>query len=344
MERPQRKSAPRILIIGAGSVGKRHAENFQKLGVDADCVDPRSDRRAEFQQLYPLAQSFALLGDALKSKSRFCGAVICSPTAFHVSQASECSSLSIPVLMEKPLSADLESALNLKAQLDVTKVPLLLGYTWRWWPALEKVRSFVTDGKLGRPYYARFTISAHLADWHPWEDYREFFMAHEKLGGGALLDESHWIDQMIWLFGIPHAVFGVTRKLSELEISSDDLVELVAFYHEDLVVSVHLDIFGRPHEKSIQIYGDNGSISWSEEKKSVQVVDTSANIMVEEFNHDRNFMFERVAEEFLSMIQKASRPSCTIDDGIKVLEVVEAIRNSQRQGRCTRINEEKDVS
>lgn len=344
MERSQTISASRILIIGAGSVGKRHAENFQKLGVDADCVDPRSDRRAEFEQLYPFAQSFALLSDALKNKSRFCGAIICSPTAFHVSQASECSSLNIPVLMEKPLSADLESAITLKAQIHDSKAPLLLGYTWRWWPALEKIRSLVSDGRLGQPYYARFNISAHLADWHPWEDYREFFMAHEELGGGALLDESHWIDQMIWLFGMPHTVFGVTKKLSNLEISSDDLVELIAFYHKNLIVSVHLDIFGRPHEKSIQIYGDNGSISWSEEKKSVRIVDASANIMVEEFNHDRNFMFERVAAEFLSVIQNKSRPSCTIEDGIKVLEIVEAIRRSQLSGQSTRVNKKKDVS
>jgi predicted dehydrogenase len=246
--------------------------------------------------------------------------------------------------MEKPLSADLESAVDLKAQIHASKSPLLLGYTWRWWPALEKIRSLVSDGRLGRPYYARFNISAHLADWHPWEDYREFFMAHEELGGGALLDESHWIDQMIWLFGMPHTVFGVTKKLSNLEISSDDLVELIAFYQKNLIVSVHLDIFGRPHEKSIQVYGDNGSISWSEEKKLVRIVDASANVMVEEFNHDRNFMFERVAAEFLSVIQDNSRPSCTIEDGVKVLEIVEAIRRSQLLGQSTRVNEEKDVS
>jgi predicted dehydrogenase len=66
--------------------------------------------------------------------------------------------------------------------------------------------------------------------------------------------------------------------------------------------------------------------------------------MVEEFNHDRNFMFERVAAEFLSVIQDNSRPSCTIEDGVKVLEIVEAIRRSQLLGQSTRVNEEKDVS
>ena len=50
--------------------------------------------------------------------------------------------------------------------------------------------------------HARFVMSAHLADWHPWERYQDFFMASRDQGGGALLDESHFIDLMLWFFGV----------------------------------------------------------------------------------------------------------------------------------------------
>jgi len=326
-----KNASKKILITGAGSVGKRHAQNFQRLGISVDCVDPRPDRRTAFKEQFQSANSFARLSDALSSGEQYTGAVICSPTSFHVAQASDCVARNIPVLMEKPLSVDLHSALNLKAQLNSAKVPFVLGYTWRWWPALESIRAAVISGKIGRPYYARFNISAHLADWHPWEDYRDFFMAQKELGGGALLDESHWIDQMIWLFGMPHSVFGVTKKLSNLEITSDDLVDLIAFYNGDLIVSLHLDLFGRPHDKTIQLFGEDGNISWSEERGSVRVIDADATTITEEFSEDRNHMFEKVAEEFLQVIGGTRTPRCIIDDGIHVLEVVEAIRESQRR-------------
>jgi predicted dehydrogenase len=49
-------------------------------------------------------------------------------------------------------------------------------------------------------------MSAHLADWHPWERYQDFFMAQAALGGGALLDESHFLDLMLWSLAVFSAV------------------------------------------------------------------------------------------------------------------------------------------
>ena len=71
-----------------------------------------------------------------------------------------------------------------------------------------------------------FTMSAHLADWHPWERYQDFFMSNAAMGGGALLDESHWLDLMLWFFGMPDRLFAKIEKLSDLEIETDDNVDM----------------------------------------------------------------------------------------------------------------------
>ncbi len=65
-------------------------------------------------------------------------------------------------------------------------------------------------------------------------------MSSSELGGGALLDESHWLDQMIWLFGMPDRVFGTVAKISDLEITSDDSVDLLCFYRNGMNVSIHM--------------------------------------------------------------------------------------------------------
>jgi predicted dehydrogenase len=101
-------------------------------------------------------------------------------------------------------------------------VPLLLGYTWRWWPSLLKVKDLVAQQAVGQLRHVKFTMAAHLADWHPWERYQDFFMASEALGGGALLDESHWLDLMLWFFGMPQKLFAKVEKISDLEIETDD--------------------------------------------------------------------------------------------------------------------------
>ena len=128
-------------------------------------------------------------------------------------------------------------------------VPVLLDYTWRWWPPLARVKDLLRGGAVGPLRHVQFHMSAHLADWHPWEPYQQFFMASAAQGGGALLDESHWIDLMVWLFGSPAHLIGRVEKISDLDIDSDDTVDALVVYPNGLRISIHLDLYGRPHEK-----------------------------------------------------------------------------------------------
>lgn len=177
-------------------------------------------------------------------------------------------------------------------------------------------------------------MSAHLADWHPWERYQDFFMASKELGGGALLDESHFIDLMLWLFGEPDAILGRTEHLSDLEITTDDTVDLIAVYKDRLRVNIHLDLYGRPHEKSITVVGEGGTIQVSFDPHVVRTSSAAAGPWEEtSFTCDRNDMFLACAREFLDVAAGRAAPSCTIADGVRVLECVEATRASQATGR-----------
>jgi predicted dehydrogenase len=182
-------------------------------------------------------------------------------------------------------------------------------------------------------------MSAHLADWHPWEPYQDFFMASRELGGGALLDESHFIDLMVWFFGVPEKIFARVEKISDLEIETDDLVDIVAAYADGLRVTIHLDLFGRPHEKQVTVVGERGTVKCLFDPHEVRIGhDPEAKWTVESFALDRNEMFFGVAREFLSIIRGSlTHPTCTVEDGLKVLELVEACRESQRTSREIRV-------
>ena len=228
------------------------------------------------------------------------------------------------------LASDLSSSMKLLKAVDDTAVPLLMGYTWRWWPPLSKVKALIERGIVGKLRYVKFTMSAHLADWHPWERYQDFFMASRSLGGGALLDESHWLDLMLWFFGMPQKLFAKIERISGLEIETDDNVDMLVFYDNDLRVSLHLDLYGRPHEKSIQFAGDNGTLIWEPNQIKIgRGMDPDWEI--EESDYDRNDMFVGVAREFLSLITGHPNQTCTIEDGVRVLNLIEAARISSSE-------------
>jgi predicted dehydrogenase len=326
--------APHILIIGSGSVGKRHARNFAGLGCRISCVDPRAERRAELAAETPVVGSHATAEAALEAGG-LDGVVVASPTAYHPATTVTALEAKLPVLLEKPVAKSAaEAKIMLRAE-QTTGVQVLLGYTWRWWPPLRRLRELLDGNAVGKLRHVQFHMSAHLADWHPWEPYQEFFMASAAQGGGALLDESHWIDLMVWLFGRPQQLIGRVEKISDLEIDADDNVDVLALFSNGLRVSLHLDLYGRPHEKFIRFIGEGGTAMWSADPNRIAIGRESAQKWEEEtFACERNDMFVAVAEEFLAVIAGRTQPSCTLAQGVGVMELIEAIRSSSKSGRA----------
>jgi len=177
-------------------------------------------------------------------------------------------------------------------------------------------------------------MSAHLADWHPGEPLAEFFMSSAELGGGALLDESHWVDLMLWFFGMPESLSARVEKISELDITSDDNVDMMINFANGPRANLHLDLYGRPHRKSIRFIGEGGSILWSETPNQVAICfEAGENWQRETFECERNDMFLGVAGEYLALVNGAPVATCTIDDGLGVMKILEAARQSHAQGR-----------
>jgi predicted dehydrogenase len=209
---------------------------------------------------------------------------------------------------------------------------VLLGYTYRWWPSLRDLRQRLASGEIGHVLHAKLVMSAHLADWHPWESYQDFFMASRELGGGALLDESHFLDLALWFFGTPEAVIGRVERISPLEIDTDDNVDALLMYKSGLRVWVHLDLYGRPHEKYMTFTGTEGTLHWSFEPNCIRLAKTAAQEWADTvYTGERNDMFVAAAAEFIQVLS-GREPSCTLDDGCHVLQVIEALRESSQSG------------
>jgi predicted dehydrogenase len=326
-------NAKKLLIVGAGSVGRRHLQNFASLGAQVAALDPNPARLAEAAGKTPLIGQFTSLGEALGSAT-FDAAVICSPPSLHVEQTRRCLEARLACLVEKPLGVDRSSVAPLVALERTAQVPLLLGYTYRWWRPLIDMRASVLAGQIGKPLHVRCVMSAHLADWHPWERYQSFFMAQAALGGGALLDESHFLDLMLWFFGMPASVQADIGRSSSLEIDTDDNVDALLRYDSGLRVSIHLDLYGRPHEKSITVAGDDGTLLWTFDPNALRMSRRAEAIWeTRTYQLERNDMFVAVAREFLGLLAGEGTPTCTLADGARVLAVIDAMRTSAADGR-----------
>ena len=139
-----------ILVVGAGSIGKRHLRNFKSLGCKVSAVDPRQDRLDEANKESQLEGLYLNLEKALKSDlddldyRYFDGVVIATPPRFHFNQCLQLMKSELPILLEKPGTQTLEQSEDLSNCLDTNKV--LLAYCYRWWPSIIKLREYIQNG------------------------------------------------------------------------------------------------------------------------------------------------------------------------------------------------------
>lgn len=324
-----------FLIIGFGSVGKRHAKNLTSMGINCIVVEPNIDRQNE-----ALNFGFNVFSsiEKITSELEFIAILICSPPVFHVDQTKWALSLGKKVFLEKPISLGLKDALQLR-RYDYKNI--FIGYTYRWNPQFHALKKHLIENSMGKLYYASFTMGMNLEDWHPWEDYRNFFMSRIDLGGGVLLDESHFIELAIELFGLPSNVFGIQSKISNLQIETDDYV-FSQFKYDGLIVDICLDIFRRPYESNIQIFGDNGSIMCDFIKK-VNVLTNFDSLseskpIFKNFDYERNDVFREMMLDFIDFVKSDSDSVLVpLSRGLEVMLLVEKIRQSSQRKKWTKV-------
>lgn len=322
-----------ILILGAGSIGKRHLRNLLGLAFSPDqisVVELREDRQREVVDLgVPRANVFAERDVALKHRS-YDGAVVATPTALHYEDALAIAQADVHLMIEKPLGIDLDGYEQLKTEVDRRGLFAFVAYCYRFHAGAQKMRSLLRDGVIGEPYYARGEMCSYLPAWHPYEDYREFYMAKKALGGGTLLDQSHLFDLTRMFLGEIRGLYGISTRHSHLEIETDDFGELVLEMKSGIHVSLHMDVFSQPRREYYHIMGASGTLQWDIYLNTVTYLIQQGVQEVFDCGKDKNAMYVEELRYFLRGIE-AGGPieGPNLLDGKAAMDVVFAVRESK---------------
>ena len=247
----------KILVIGCGSIGRRHTRNLRDLGVtDVFVFDLDKDRSARLAAEYQVKQAESLEQAYERPPD---AALICAPTSLHLSLARQALEHDCHIFLEKPLSHTMEGVIDFLAEVKARHRIVLVGYNLRFDPLLHQLHTWLKESRIGHVARARLHVGSYLPWPHPWEDYRVGYGARKSLGGGVILDASHELDYALWLFGHPKRVYCAGGKHSSLEIDVEDVAEILMSY-EHAVVSIHLDYIAQSSQRTCDVIGSQGQI------------------------------------------------------------------------------------
>lgn len=329
----------KFVVVGLGSIGKRHVKNLIKSGVkpqNITGIDPRQDRIHETKKLFKITETFTKVTQLDK---KYDAAIICSPTSYHIKQSITLAKKNINIFIEKPLNHNLNKINELKRLVEKNNIKVLITYPFRFSKHGLKLKELVKSRKLGKIYFFRGIFSEYLPDWHPWENYTKFYMAKKSLGGGSLLDQSHLIDMCHFLFGEAKSIYGcINSRVSDLKVETDDLVNMNIKFKNGVIGNIHQDMFGRKHQKNLEIFCKNGNIFWNVYDLSVQIYNAKTKkIKKYIFNKDHNKMYEYQTKHMIKILRNEEKPAINLHDGIHTMKIIEAAIKSNKLGKTVKI-------
>jgi predicted dehydrogenase len=337
------ESISRVLIVGQGSIGKRHLRLARNLMPDADI---RVLRHRDNEAVPEFANDgFSRLDDAISFAPQI--AVIANPATFHLDVALPLARAGANLLVEKPLSATLNDVTRLLDTCRERGTVLMIGYNLRFFPSLRQFRDLLGQNSIGRVLSVRCEIGQYLPSWRPDTDYRQGVSARKGLGGGALLELSHEIDYLRWIFGDVEWVQAALSKQSALEIDVEDTVHLILGFvpgtdGRRLVGTLSMDFIRYDTTRICTAIGEAGSLRWNGIRGSIERFDPEASEWSEIFchPHKRDDSYLDEWKNFFECINGNAAPLVAGEDGLRVLQIIEAVRQASVSGAQTKVEKE----
>ena len=323
-----------ILICGLGSIGRRHLRNLRALGRDDVVLFRTGKSTLPDDEL----EGLPVESDLCRALERWRpqAAVISNPTALHMEVAIPIAEAGCHILIEKPVSHSMDGIDDLREALGRGGGQVLVGYQFRFHPGLGAVRQLLENETIGRPISAHAHWGEYLPDWHPWEDYRHSYSARSDLGGGVVFTLSHPFDYLRWLLGEVEAVMAETSRTGCLELQVEDSAEIILTIKKGALAHVHLDYNQRPARHWLEIIGSQGTIRWDNDDGVTRWWSANEGQWHEIAPHEdfeRNVLFINEMRHFLEVVDGAASSTCTLDDGVRALEIALATHMSSASGR-----------
>jgi len=326
----------RILIVGYGSIGKRHLRIARDHFPNADI---RVLRHKTVNELPKNSDGlFTNILDAVSFNPQI--AIIANPATFHIQTAQTLAEAGVNLLIEKPISSSLSGVEHLIKTVEEKSLILLVGYNLRHLQSLQFFKEQLDKSIIGKVLSVRCEMGNYLPSWRPECNYRNVVSARKELGGGVLLELSHELDFLRWIFGDVEWIKSTLTQQSDLDIDVEDTVHLTLGFisksvDNQLIASVNLDFIRHDHTRICTAIGENGTLQWNGVTDQVLLYEASST----KWNELGSFVSKRdnsyVSEwgNFLDCLSKKEAPLVTGTDGLKVLQIIEAARKSSKSGK-----------
>lgn len=325
-----------VIVIGLGSMGKRRIRLMKamQLPVDIIGIDNREDRREAVTKEFSI-KCYSSLENAEEEEIIECAFVCTSPLA-HADLIRICLEHGYHVFTEINLVSD-----QYKTNIEISEkknLTLFLSSTPIYRDEMRKIIEIMKtcDSKASYVYH----VGQYLPDWHPWEQYKEFFVGDRRTNGcrEIFAIELPW---MVKAFGNIKNIQVISKKLTNLEVPYNDTY-LVQILHENGNIGMFVvDIVCRKPIRRLEVYNENMYVEWEGTPQTLKQYNLITHNMesiecgtycnepgYSEFINETAYMNE--INEFFEVI-KGKKPEYTMKMDEQILKLIDEIESLAKE-------------
>ena len=327
----------RLGVVGCGKIAEKHLNAYRKLDdVEVTVTDVVPKGRA-------IAERYGVGWnpdpDNLIAGESVDAIDVCTPTTTHAEVILGALDAHKHVFCEKPLARNLEEIEEIERRAERASTVVMVGYLYRFHPAMQFARDIIQEGIIGDPYFATFRLGGR-GSHKAWK--------HKSHTGGGAGNEMlvHMLDLALWYFGEPDRVRNLYTDtlMSEREIEgelveadAEDVVLLDLELEQGVRAFCQSDLITPGYMNHIEVQGTNGSLFTSildylpttvfcKEARGVYALGQNS------FEFPKTDVFERELAHFVDCVEgRAPDGIHSVQDSRRLMEIIEAVLPAERE-------------
>lgn len=330
----KKKKVKNILIVGYGSAGKRYHRIIKKYfflnKLKIFSLNKKNKKKIFIKKLSEIKNFNPQL------------AIICTPATKRIKIIKFLIDLKTNLLIEKPLAFNYVEAKKISKYINKSKLIVKVGYNLRFLNSLKTLNSLIKSKILGKIYFVDIFAGQNLLNWRKKKDYKNTVSAQKKLGGGVLLELSHEIDYVNWIFGYFDRIFCKNSKISDLKIDVEDNAKILLFSKNKYTINVNLDFCRQDPIRICHVVGKNGSLIWNGVKNKLLYFSNKKknwkNIRFKK-NNIQNSYLQQLKEiiKLCNSRKNINNDLADINSALKTMKLIDSARNSSNFLKVIRI-------
>lgn len=300
-----------VLIVGLGSIARKHIAALQSLEIDVKVFALRSNLNANSEK------GVTNIFDLDKSNIKLDFVIISNPTHLHYQYIEMFALQGIPMFIEKPAIHSLANASKLLQLIESTKVVTYVACNLRFHPCILWLKNKLKTNDF-RINELNVYCGSYLPEWRPNQDFRTIYSANQDMGGGVHLDLFHELDYVTWLFGLSIKTSSVLRNVSTLNIDAIDYANY-CFQYPTFTANIVLNYYRRKPKRQLEIVFENET--WTVDLIKNTIVNDQDQYLLQATDFQIKNTYAAQLDYFINCLKNNKEPMNAFRESLEILKI-----------------------